>query len=1133
MSGIYMVSAQKPTAVTHSVLGRVTSPTDLNLIICKNSLIEIYKATAEGLKFLKQIAIWGVVDTLNTYRGKHDKKDNLLVITAKYDIIVLTCEMNQNGTLEVVTKSHGCVKDTIPRQSSTHMITIVDNTRNLVAIKCYDGILKTFSLNSDNKQLNLSSLRMIDLNVIDLIFLKNESDSSVLGLLCKEPNNKILVKAYNIDQNIKEISNPIWKKEINDNQAFLIAVPEPYGGIIVVGSQSINYFNLTSNNATIKSPSFLVQGEITNYAMIDSNGQRYLLSNTIGQLFLMILISDDTSNYPKISDIRFEFLGETSIANSITYIDNGVVFIGSKLGDSQLLKLIDTPNENGHYLNILETYTNLGPILDMIVVDIEKQGQGQIITCSGGHKNGSLRIIKSGIGINESANLELPGVKSIWPLKLLDNQSHDHLLLSFFSYTKILAFSGDEFEDVEPEQFDLNNHTLHCSNVINSQILQVTTKCIRLIKDTRLVKEWHPDSDPISVASANNTEILIASRNKLFYFHIKNEDFVLVNSLSLEYEIACLDLCEDKRNFNLCAVGLWGDFSLRLFKVPDLSLITSEVAKVDVIPRSILIEYLDDIPYLFVSFGDGSVISHVISKDLGLIDRRKVVLGTQPTILKKFTSSDSKNIFACSDRPSVISSANQKLVYSSVNLKQVDYMCQLDSKLYPDSLILTSSGTLRIGTMDNLQKLHIRSLHLNETVRRICYQAETKAFGLISYRLDSVTQSVSTLCSNQLVCKNGGLFGLNETTASKSSDLSTFSDIQTIHSFIILDQNTFECLYSVQFMPNEFTLSVISIKFDENYFIVGCAQVNEDEPEPKQGRLVVFKLVDNKLSYVNEVSVKGGPYCMANLNGKLLVGISNQVKLYEFKDGQLSLLTSYSDNVFITNLQCRNDFILIGDIMKSCSVLTYRSDTNQLEQVAKDYTPVWLSSIEIIDDDNFLMCDCFDNVITLKKDSGQSNEEERKTLQNYGCMHIGEQINAFRHGSLGMQQESNELIINHHIQGSILAGTVSGSIILFSQLSNTLFRILNELQNRLAKYIITAGRIRYEKWRDFESERRVESFKNFIDGDLIECYLELTSSEAENLLKDFKIDDLSTGHNGEEFSVNYFNKLVEELSRLH
>lgn len=32
---------------------------------------------------------------------------------------------------------------------------------------------------------------------------------------------------------------------------------------------------------------------------------------------------------------------------------------------------------------------------------------------------------------------------------------------------------------------------------------------------------------------------------------------------------------------------------------------------------------------------------------------------------------------------------------------------------------------------------------------------------------------------------------------------------------------------------------------------------------------------------------------------------------------------------------------------------------------------------------------------------------------------------------------------------------------------------------------------------------------------------------------DIKIDGSNLGHNGDEFSVSYFNKLVEELSRLH
>ena len=67
-------------------------------------------------------------------------------------------------------------------------------------------------------------------------------------------------------------------------------------------------------------------------------------------------------------------------------------------------------------------------------------------------------------------------------------------------------------------------------------------------------------------------------------------------------------------------------------------------------------------------------------------------------------------------------------------------------------------------------------------------------------------------------------------------------------------------------------------------------------------------------------------------------------------------------------LKCKNDFVMIGDLMKSCSVLTYRADTSQFELVAKDYTPVWLSCVEVVDDENFILCDCNHNIIALRKD---------------------------------------------------------------------------------------------------------------------------------------------------------------------
>lgn len=83
----------------------------------------------------------------------------------------------------------------------------------------------------------------------------------------------------------------------------------------------------------------------------------------------------------------------------------------------QLIKLNSQPDAKGSYVEVIERYVNLGPIVDFCVVDLERQGQGQVVTCSGAYKDGSLRVVRNGIGINEQ--VLLIGL----------------LLFSFFGYT--------------------------------------------------------------------------------------------------------------------------------------------------------------------------------------------------------------------------------------------------------------------------------------------------------------------------------------------------------------------------------------------------------------------------------------------------------------------------------------------------------------------------------------------------------------------------------------------------------------------------------------------------------------------------------------------------------------------------
>lgn len=75
------------------------------------------------------------------------------------------------------------------------------------------------------------------------------------------------------------------------------------------------------------------------------------------------------------------------------------------------------PSQPESFLEVLDTTTNLGPIVDFCVVDLDRQGQGQVVTCSGGAGDGSLRIVRSGIGVLPQATVELPSLKGVWNLR--------------------------------------------------------------------------------------------------------------------------------------------------------------------------------------------------------------------------------------------------------------------------------------------------------------------------------------------------------------------------------------------------------------------------------------------------------------------------------------------------------------------------------------------------------------------------------------------------------------------------------------------------------------------------------------------------------------------------------------------
>lgn len=240
------------------------------------------------------------------------------------------------------------------------------------------------------------------------------------------------------------------------------------------------------------------------------------------------------------------------------------------------------------------------------------------------------------------------------------------------------------------------------------------------------------------------------------------------------------------------------------------------------------------------------------------------------------------------------------------------------------SLAIAKEGELTIGTIDDIQKLHIRSIPLGEQARRICHQEQSRTFAICSLKY------------------------------SQSS-----SEESEAHFIRLLDDQTFEIISTYALDTFECGCSILSCSFsDDNnvYYCVGTAYVLPEENEPSkvildehvlvladvfysypecccncwQGRILVFVVEDGKLQLIAEKETKGAVYSLNAFNGKLLAAINQKIQLYKWMlrdDGSHELQSEcgHHGHILALYVQTHGDFIVVGDLMKSISLLIYKA----------------------------------------------------------------------------------------------------------------------------------------------------------------------------------------------------------------
>ncbi|KAK3268005.1 DNA damage-binding protein 1 [Cymbomonas tetramitiformis] len=536
-----------------------------------------------------------------------------------------------------------CLDKLLIGNVGTIKIGIIDPKIRLIGMHLYDGHFKVLPFDSKGDLLKEAyNIRLEELKVVHMAFL-HDTAKPTIAVLYEDPKEQRHVKTYEVNLKEKEFNEGPWcQSHLDGGSSMIIPVPAPLGGVVIIGERTILYLNSPAEGEPRDKPyvkASPMRVTITKaFGKVDPDGSRWLLSDQQGDLHLMALHNDGH----RVQGIKLEKLGTTSIASTISYLDNGVVFIGSNFGDSQLVKVNPQPDARGSYVDVLENFINLGPIVDLCVVDLERQGQGQVVTCSGAAKDGSLRIVRNGIGINEQATVDLPGIKGMWSLRSSGADVYDtFLVVTFISETRILAINVDETSsaelgETEIEGFDSDSQTLFCGNVLYDQLLQVTAGAVRLVSSAsmQVVKTWSPPRGlQINVVSANKSQVLLGtSGGNLVYLEVGPSDLVEAHRVQLgpEKEISCLDISpldSEAESSSLAVVGLWS-MEVCLYRVPDFSMLAVESVGETVIPRSVLLCMFEGVPYLLAALGDGHLFNFVVDPETGtLSEKKKISLG--------------------------------------------------------------------------------------------------------------------------------------------------------------------------------------------------------------------------------------------------------------------------------------------------------------------------------------------------------------------------------------------------------------------------------------------------------------------------------------------------------------------------
>jgi len=142
--------------------------------------------------------------------------------------------------------------------------------------------------------------------------------------------------------------------------------------------------------------------------------------------------------------------------------------------------------------------------------------------------------------------------------------------------------------------------------------------------------------------------------------------------------------------------------------------------------------------------------------------------------------------------------------------------------------------------------------------------------------------------------------------------------------------------------------------------------------------------------------------------------------------------------------------------MKSVTLLRLETTGGkaEIESVARDYAPLWMTSVSIFDDSWFFGAEDSGNLVGWKREDDLKAEGRLAMVHE---MRFGEMINRIRLGSLSHSEISG-------VETKALFATVDGTIGIVATLSEEKFLILETVERKMEENDMSLGNLDHARW---------------------------------------------------------------------